>query len=232
MLVELECEICKNKFQVPKARENTAKYCSKECMGIGHRAKNNVTCTMCKKPFHIKNSALNHYKRNFGTYCSRECFANDKKIKFSGEGNHQFGLKGELNSSFKGLKLSRKNNNLIENKIYCPNHPFKDKNGRMLEHRLIVEENYNLFDLNRFVKIDSKYYLSPYFHVHHLNGDHSDNRVENLIIVTKSEHTTLHNKTKQIIRDNKGRITGVLKLGELLENPVEDNQQPSINLND
>ena len=38
---------------------------------------------------------------------------------------------------------------------------------------------------------------------------------------------------KEIIRDSTtGRITGVLKQGELLENPnTEDNQQPSIDRN-
>ncbi len=59
-----------------------------------------------------------------------------------------------------------------------------------------------------------------------------NNSIENLIPLTRSEHTTLHNKTKTIIRDNLGRITGVLKQGELLENHNDDdNQQPSVNSN-
>ena len=38
----------------------------------------------------------------------------------------------------------------------------------------------------------------------------------------------LHNSTKEIIRDQKGRIAGVFKQGELLENHSDnDNQQPS-----
>ena len=44
----------------------------------------------------------------------------------------------------------------------------------------------------------------------------------------KSEHRKLHNSTKEIIRDEKGRIAGVFKQGELLENHSDnDNQQPS-----
>ena len=45
------CLICKNNFQVIKAREKTAKYCSKQCMTksfIGH------------EPFHWKGGRLKH----------------------------------------------------------------------------------------------------------------------------------------------------------------------------
>lgn len=54
-----------------------------------------------------------------------------------------------------------------------------------------------------------------------------------LIPLTRSEHTSLHNSNKTIIRDIKtGRITGVIKQGELLENHIDsDNQQPSIDRN-
>ena len=46
-------------------------------------------------------------------------------------------------------------------------------------------------------------------------------------VLTRSEHTSIHNKEKEIIRDSLGRIAGVVKRGELLENPEVDNQQPS-----
>lgn len=42
----------------------------------------------------------------------------------------------------------------------------------------------------------------------------------------------IHNMFKTIIRDTvTGKITGVLKYGELLEKPKEVNQQPSLNGN-
>ena len=47
--------------------------------------------------------------------------------------------------------------------------------------------------------------------------------------VTKSEHTAIHNLFSMIIRDEEtGKITGVIKQGELLEKPEEVNQQPSL----
>lgn len=47
--------------------------------------------------------------------------------------------------------------------------------------------------------------------------------------MTKSEHRAIHNLNCVLIRDNKGKITGVLKQGELLEKPEEVDQQPSLN---
>lgn len=57
--------------------------------------------------------------------------------------------------------------------------------------------------------------------------------MSNLEILTRSEHTIIHNLEKEIIRDpTNGRITGVFKRGELLGNPnIRDNQQPSFSRN-
>jgi hypothetical protein len=36
--------------------------------------------------------------------------------------------------------------------------------------------------------------LSPDLHVHHINGDHRDDRIENLEVLTRAEHKALHHK--------------------------------------
>lgn len=51
------------------------------------------------------------------------------------------------------------------------------------EHRYIMEQH-----INRSLKKDKV--------VHHINGNPSDNRIENLEIMSRSEHTSLHNMGK------------------------------------
>lgn len=62
---------------------------------------------------------------------------------------------------------------------------------------------------------------------------YTNNDINNLIPLTRSEHTSIHNNEKTIIRDVDGRIkTVVFKQGELLETHNDnDNQQPSISSN-
>lgn len=89
-----------------------------------------------------------------------------------------------------------------------------------------------MFDDSYFNIIDGNYYLKPEIKVHHKDENTLNNNIDNLIPLTISEHSSLHNKQKELIRDSKGRIIGVFKYGELLGNHNDnDNQQPSNNSN-
>lgn len=59
-------------------------------------------------------------------------------------------------------------------------HPYHDKQGYVCEHRLVVEEKL-------------KRYLLPTEVVHHKNGNKQNNRIENLEVLSTSEHRTKHN---------------------------------------
>lgn len=224
-MVTLICKQCGKEFSVIPCRQDTAKYCSKHCANAGLHGENNCICEVCGKEFHRKPYHMKRYKHRT---CSKTCMNLLKSKLYTGEGNHQYGLRGPLNASFNGLEITRKNNNLNDIKVYSPDHPHKDKDCRVSKHRLLVEKHYELFDLKYFEKINNKIVLKRTSHVHHINGNHDDNRIENLIPVTKSEHKQIHAAECEIIRDKvTGRITGVLKRGELLEKPEEVNQQPS-----
>ena len=62
--------------------------------------------------------------------------------------------------------------------VYCPDHP-RAHNGYVYEHILVMESK-----LGRFVDIRER--------VHHKNEVKTDNRSENLEVLTLSEHTKLH----------------------------------------
>ena len=89
--------------------------------------------------------------------------------------------KGKNNPNWKGGIVKTSNGYMWE---YCPHHPFADKRGYVLQHRLIMEKYIKRFLLSIEV-------------VHHLNEVRDDNRIENLqLLFGLGEHNTIH-KTKR-----------------------------------
>lgn len=224
------CENCGKEFSVIKSREFTAKYCCRKCSDESKKGELNTRCSICGKSFHMKQTQQIRYKRVLGYFCSRNCLNKAKETAYKGMGNHQFGLKGNLNSSFKGKEIVVTNHSNKDILVYVPNHPYANKAGRVKKHRLIVEQNYKLFNLNYFIIMNGNYYLKPKIDVHHIDGNHNNNEITNLIPCSRSEHKKYH-KSSIVERDNKGKIiktiTAVNKQGELLGNLEVDNQQPS-----
>ena len=148
----------------------------------------NATCSYCVKMFHLKESKLNKYTKH---YCSMDCNKKDKSNYMSGEGNHQYGLKGNLNDSWKS---DSKITNYGYKKVRCLEHPFKDCDGFVFEHRLIAEKY--LLNESNSICIDGKFYLSNKYEVHHIDKNRLNNLVNNLMILTKSDHMRLHAKER------------------------------------
>lgn len=186
--VKTKCTYCGTEFECQRWRIEKRKniFCSKKCENefkISNRI-NNKICLVCGKAFHSKPS-------QDSKYCSIKCHAIAKQTYMLSSNNHQFGLKGRKNASWKsdekisyyGYKLIRK-----------LNHPFKNEEDFVFEHRLVAEK-YLLTD-ECSVEIDGHIYLNPQFVVHHIDFDRLNNDVNNLIIMERGEHIALHKKLK------------------------------------
>jgi len=157
----------------------------------------NCKCLICGKIMYLKPFRLKRVVN--GITCSKNCSYKLKAIYMKGSGNHQYGLKGNLNSSFIDDKIINQYGYIM---IYLPNHPKSDEYGRYREHRYVIEKS-EIYNDIYFDFINGTRVLKDDYIPHHINEIKTDNRLENLKLMTLSEHTKYHNKYKIIIRDDK-----------------------------
>lgn len=160
-------------------------------------------CSFCGKEFYTKQYQID---RCTNLHCSKECFYEHKKELVKGPLNHQWGLKGELNSSFKGdIRVGTAGYILIRDS----NHPFGSISDYVLLHRKVVEEwlrqeNPDSIHLVDVVGFDGKY-LSPDVVIHHKDQNKFNNHIENLEIMDLGDHSAMHNSENVCPRD---KLTG------------------------
>jgi len=153
-----------------------------------------VKCVMCGKEFWITES---QFKDGRGLYCSQKCYHSDPLVIDNFNKSFASFKKGKASWS-KGLTketsiiIKRMAEKRIGDKhplwkggrakmtggyigVLIPEHPDANVNGRVLEHRLVMEK-----------KLGRR--LVHYEEVHHRNGIKTDNRPENLELVLKYKH--------------------------------------------
>jgi hypothetical protein len=95
---------------------------------------------------------------------------------------------GDKNLMWKGGRYRSAKGYILLTK---PEHPCAAKNGAIMEHRIVMESH-----IGRFLRSDEA--------VHHKNFIKDDNRIENLELMTHSEHKALHNRLRaQKVREEK-----------------------------
>lgn len=117
---------------------------------------------ICEYCFKEYLQSPSHYKRAKRHYCTKECLGLDRRGKVRPEAARY----GDKHPAWKGKYLKSYRALVINGK-------------KILEHRHIVQES-----LGRK--------LSGLEEVHHINGDKIDNRLCNLVVLSKSDHAKLH----------------------------------------
>lgn len=186
---QVNCDNCGTVFECQNFRimNRSNLFCSKRCEGQYRKNQTelNCECEVCGVKFHRKAYYVKKVKH---VCCSKQCDSILRKTTFSGANNHQYGLKGDKNSSWKSNeRVSSYGYRLIRDL----DHPFKNSDDFVFEHRLLADK-YLLTDENN-VEINGKRYLKPEYIVHHIDKNRLNNDINNLRVMTLQEHIILHN---------------------------------------
>lgn len=193
MKLKMECNWCGKEISRKRSMIKERNYCSRTCLGKANaerfRLQRLKICDYCGQEFEYKGR---HKKRNIHFFCSSKC-ANKYKTKRMTVKCDWCDLEFEKKRS----DVNRSNHNFC--KPEC-GHSFKRWTGvcgysplvgGVPIHRKIMEET-----LGRKL-IDNE-------EVHHIDFNHHNNHIENLVVLSKSEHSRIHAVSKE--RDVYGRF--------------------------
>jgi len=228
------CEVCGVEFCVPHWREGTAKYCSRKCSDLAKISKPNTACTYCGKEFHMRASQKARYNRTLGFFCSQECNARNRTEAYLGDKNPN---SKQRNFDQDGYKLfSPAASHILGPKktklhlaVACEAVGMdKIPKGYHVHHRDCnimnnVPENLAILTVSDHKWLHKQFGNATLWAF--MNG-----KIDLDSLVSWSDDCDRARRILPIsvVIQSKADIIGVVKGGELLENPEEDNQQPSL----
>lgn len=196
-----KCETCGKEFERYLSPRSKHAYCSKECYAKSIKPKNAilVKCEVCGKEFLRAPSVIKGH-----ILCSKECF-----VEFQRKTIH-------VKCDYCGKELTRSPSLLHEHNFCNPQcigkwnskNRLREKaanyrtgtttrNGYILE--LKNDERYSGTHISQHRLVMEKHLgrnLSKDEVVHHIDKNKSNNNIENLMLLTKSDHARIHSKER------------------------------------
>jgi hypothetical protein len=165
------CTVCGTEFQFNAKPYSVARgfgrFCSQRCHGVATWGRREVrACLSCGTEREVR-LPPSVLKRNGGWFCSTAC-------------STIFHRTGKPSNHWRGGSFANRYGRIL---TYRPEHPHANVSGYVYEHRLVMERH-----LGRILDRSEK--------VHHINGNPADNRIENLAVMSQSEHMSLHMKAR------------------------------------
>lgn len=133
-------------------------------------------CTICGKEMLRNGRGYKYFESR--KFCSMNCYRKSESYASGIYKKGHEGLCGDKNPAWKGGMVNHVKGYF---KIRT------DKKIYRLQHRYIIENS-----LGRSISRGEV--------VHHINGDKKDNRLENLMLMSNSEHSRLHAKMRRDIK--------------------------------
>ncbi len=129
-------------------------------------------------------------------YCGKEMRKPNTRV------NHQYRFcsvrcravvthKGKRSKNWKGGRKIDGNGYVL---LFRPHRFGSDYNGYVTEHRLVMS-------------LKTGRFLTPQEVVHHINGDRADNSIENLQLMSRGEHNSIHLKGRTVADETKQKIS-------------------------